>query len=210
MRLVRSTALAALLALPAPALAGMLLGVRTGAAFPGGEAIPGTSATDLVSVGVPLTLDLGLAFERQVMIGAYARIAPAALAGAARDACAAIAVSCSAFDFAAGGQLQWRLPQGDFEPWIGAGLGYEVLAVGSAQGAAKADVSYSGWEVPFSLGVDVRTAPRFTIGAYGQLVIGRFERLRIDAGGTRTVTQIADARAHQWIEVGVRGAFDLF
>jgi hypothetical protein len=209
--LVRRAALAAtLVALPAPALAGMLLGVRAGVGFPGGDGVPGTKVTDLVALDIPVTLDLGLAFEKQVMVGAYVRFAPAALSTQLREACGAIAASCGAFDVAAGGQLQWRLPQGDFEPWIGAGIGYEALVVGTPVGAAKANVFYLGWEVPISLGVDFRTTSRFTVGAYGQLTVGRFERLRVDSGGTTTVTDVADAKAHQWIEVGVRGAFDLF
>lgn len=211
MRLLRSAVLAAaLLAPPAPAAAGMLLGVRAGAGFPGGAAVPGTDLTDLVAVGVPVTLDLGLAFEKQVMVGAYLRVAPTALAKAAREACAAAALACRTFDLGAGGQLQWRLPQGAFEPWIGAGIGYEMLAVETPQGAEKANVLYEGWEVPISLGVDFRTASRFTIGAYGQLTVGRFEKLRVKASGTTTESDVPDAAAHQWIEVGVRAAFDLF
>jgi len=99
---------------------GWELGARVGFALPLGD-INGT-----LQGALPLWIDFGRRFSRQLTLGVYGRVAVMFPAGA------------SGFILAGGGEGQYHLAQPilGLDPWLGAGIGYENETV-SPPGASS-------------------------------------------------------------------------
>src|SRR6187549_3644587 len=115
---------------------GLALGLRVGYGIPLGDTggVTGKAATpvglhDVVFGMVPLWFDVGYRFTPAVYAGTFFQYS-FAFVNDQRNAGCNQGVSCSAHDMAFGASLHYHAqPQGIFDPWLGAGVGYEVLTV---------------------------------------------------------------------------------
>jgi hypothetical protein len=114
---------------------------------------------------------------------------------------------CTAKDMAFGvGAAYHILPEGSFDPWIGASFGYEILS-NSAKGG---DLSVKGLQfVNLQLGGDFLTSPGLRVGPVVNVAVGKFSSYSISAGGASLDGDLDDAQLHEWITLGVRGQFTL-
>jgi opacity protein-like surface antigen len=223
---MRNPLLAALaaLALLAPALAraeeatpllesGPIFALRVGYGVPSGEteaAGAGHPLSALVEAKVPLGFELGYRLSRRFWVELHFDFAPAKPAAAL----CADGASCSATDARVGAQLQLRLvPGGWIDPWIGAGVGAEVLKVAGREPTSGAHVewTWAGVEVPFvEAGADVAVSERIGVGPWASLTLARYtsESVKVESGAA--VGAGIHARAsHGWLAGGLQATLRL-
>lgn len=192
---------------PAPSRAeptptGLRLGLRTGMALPIGDAFVSSGAlSDTIRASVPLRIDVGLRIQRHFYVGAAGQLAPVLPNGCPTG------TSCSGTDARFGVLVGYHLlPSATIDPWIAAGMGFEVLSMSRSSGGASVDISARGFELlDLELGADVRPNSFFRIGPVISTSIGRYARVAVNGATTSDF----DTATHAWLVFGVRGAFDL-
>jgi hypothetical protein len=197
---------------PAAATAGPFFGVRAGLALPYGDvAQGGPRVEDLVERKIPLGLELGYRFNGRIWGELFFDLAPAT---AASDLCAP-GIECSASDFRIGLAFLLRMaPRAFLDPWLGAGVGVEVLNVegrNAAAGGVPYEWSWFGFELPFvEAGLDLAVTSRFTLGPWVSATIARFTSDSARASGSDTATgSIADRARHGWYSGGIKATLHL-
>jgi hypothetical protein len=197
---------------PAAASAGPFFGLRAGIALPYGDvAQDGPRVEDLVDRKFPLGLELGYRFHQRIWGELFFDLAPAS---ATSELCAGGA-ECSASDFRVGIAFLVRLaPRAFLDPWLGAGVGIEVLNVegrNAAAGGAPYEWSWFGLELPFvEAGVDVAVTTRLAIGPWISATLARFTSDSARASGGDTVSGAVASRAwHGWYSGGIKATLHL-
>jgi hypothetical protein len=156
---------------------------------------------------VPIWIDGGYRFSPQWFAGLYLMYAPGFLGGALQRQCEN-GRSCSVFDVRAGAELQYHLaPQGPWDPWLGAGLGYEWLRVGaSATGVSSTEQWASGFELAnLQAGLDVPVGARVSVGPFAALTTAVYSwNDSLPSSNT-----FGGPALHAWVVLGVRGTVDL-
>jgi hypothetical protein len=225
-KLVAAAVVAVLTFLAAPARAeekGFTLGLRTAYALPLGTAGDGADLNELTSGAVPVQIELGYRLTRNVLAGAYFAWGYAMVADEAKSALAADGAT------GIGGHAVQRvgvqaiysfMPGAKLAPWAGLGVGYEWARYASAElrsatGTADTEVGLRGFEALLQVGGDLRVAPKFTIGPFATLNVGRFEShvASVDETsgtfpGGDSSQEVSDKGFHEWIQLGVKGTFD--
>ena len=153
---------------------------------------------------VPLWFDVGYRFGPQWFGGVFLAYAPGIPGDALHAACGNGATGCSPDDFRAGLEVQFHvLPEGHWDPWLGAGLGYEWLHVGF--GAGTKALWASGFEVVnLQAGLDARLSSRVALGPFVALTAAEYGwNDPLPSSNTFDSTAL-----HGWFVVGVRVVFD--
>lgn len=188
---------------------GVEIGLRAGYALPLGDAESGSSMSDAFSGMVPLQLDLGYRVNGNWFAGAYFQYGFAFV----KDGCAGSGVSCSASDLRFGIQAQYHvMPTAAFDPWVGLGIGYEILHISLSDDAsgASGSESLSGLEFAnLSIGGDYHLSPTFSVGPVIQLTVAQYMNASISAGDTDVSGSIDNKGMHMWLSFGLRGVFDV-
>ena len=188
------------------------LGLRLGYAVPSGkidgdstvlgESHPGTKLSDLVTGQVPIWLDVGYMVTPNVLLGVYGQYG----FGSLKDC--PDGVSCSAHDLRIGVQAQYHFtPFESVDPWLGAGFGYESLAL-SASGGGRTfvDGSITGWEfLNLQGGVDFQVANAITIGPFLSFSLDQFTSAKSNGNSD----DIDPTALHEWITFGAKGTFGI-
>lgn len=205
-RVAWSLAVAAALILARPGAArageesGLGLGARVGYGIPLGGAMAGVSLNDVVSGLAPFQLDGWWRFDPSWRLGLWARSGFTPVAGASCPAGA----SCSAQNLGLGAQVGYTFA-GAPRPWIGAGLGWEWQTLTVTLAGNRNVLHLLGVEfLDLQGGVDWRLSRAFALGPFASLDLGRY--VTASAGG---VTASLSGALHAWLQVGVRGTFDL-
>jgi hypothetical protein len=199
-----AVAAAAVLALAGPARGGVesgpSLGVRVGYGIPLGDAMAGVSLGDVVSGQIPLQLDAMWRLDRSWSLGVYFQYGFATLAGAFCPAGA----TCSGQNLRLGAQAAYAFAGGGTGPWIGAGLGAEWQRAAVTTGGVENDLRLFGFEfLNLQAGWDFRPSPGLSLGPFAAFTMGQYGTAA--SGGA---TQSLSTALHEWIQLGVRGAFD--
>lgn len=207
-----------LVALAAPALAqepdasgetGLVLGARVGGGRAFGElAQDGVAVRDVIEAKLPIWLELGYRFGPRLHGGLYFEIAPASV----RSEFCTEGVSCSATDVRFGVAVRIHLaPRALLDPWIGVGVGIEVLKAQLSDADPLAppgrnELTWTGFELPLvEGGVDVRISRRFSLGPYVSGSFGQFTSLTVEpSGGASTSGEIDGRGNHGWLQVGLK------
>jgi hypothetical protein len=154
---------------------------------------------------VPLWFDVGYRFGPRWFGGVFLAYAPGVPGDALFNACSgAGATGCSPDDFRAGLEVQFHLlPEGHWDPWLGAGLGYEWLHVGF--GAGTKPLWASGFELlNLQAGLDARLSSRVALGPFVALTAAEYSwNDPLPSSNTFDSTAL-----HGWFVVGVRVVFD--
>ncbi len=181
-------------------LTGLSLGARVGYGIPMGDARASISLGDVVSGQVPVQLDATWRFDRSWRLGLYVQYGFASVAGAFCPAGA----SCSGQNFRLGAQTAYAFEAGDSSPWVGAGLGLEWQSASVSTGAVKNEIRLFGFEIlNLQAGWDFRPAAGFSVGPFASFSLGQYQTAT--SGG---VSENLATALHEWLELGVRGAFD--
>jgi hypothetical protein len=204
---------------PAVASAQVSVGARIGLALPMGDQSSGAAMSDVISVALPLQVDLMLQAAPQLGIGAYLGYAFAASASNQKDFCDFYGFTCSNRVLRFGVKGEYALNEavvgGGFAPYLGASLGYEK---GSTKLEAAGDwmkTWASGWELGLEAGANMKSSETMTLGAFVNLSFGKYGKSGTDCSNNAISIfcgldgDITDTAMHEWLTVGVRGAFGL-
>jgi hypothetical protein len=176
----------------------------------------GASGDDLGNIfsgQIPIWIDAGYRATPHLYGGAFFQYGVAFLA----DKLTSVAMcnngmSCSGNDILVGVDFHYHFsPQETFDPWIGAGIGYEWLNVNLSQGSASASIQTKGWQfLNLQLGGDYKVSPEFGIGPFVMLSLGQFDTASLSGNsGTNQSNSISNQALHEWFTIGARGAFDI-
>jgi outer membrane protein W len=183
----------------------LFLGLRLGFGLPMGDTT-GDEVPVKFSNKIPIWIDLGYKFTPSLMVGLYGQYAFAGI-----DQCFSNA-ECSAHVMRFGVQAQYEFsPQAKFDPWLGLGIGYEI-AGGTISVAEQGEASFElkGFEfVNLQAGADFKVAPSVGIGPFVSFSVGRYASGEVSDGGATRSGGITHKTMHEWLVLGIRGAFTL-
>jgi hypothetical protein len=93
------------------------------------------------------------------------------------------------------------LPGDDYDPWVGIGVGYEILNLNLYPGSGSA--SLRGFEVPnVQFGVDIRATDNLSAGPFITFALAEY------TSASGYAVSGVDKKLHQWLIFGVRAVFD--
>jgi len=156
---------------------------------------------------LPLWLDVGYRLNRNVLIGAYFQYG---FFFVSSSFCRPPLESCSGHDIRTGAQAHFHLrPEASVDPWLGAGLGYEVATLtanGSENSASRANGGFEFFHAEF--GIDFPT-DRFRFGPFISASFGEYrtESIQNPAGPSR-MYEIPSTGTHAFILLGGRAQYD--
>jgi outer membrane protein W len=193
---------------PQPVNPGFGASLRLGYGIPAGAVADGGQDLSAVFSGtLPIQLDVGYRFTPSFSAALFGSYAFGFTSSQLQDVCRGQGIDCTTHDTRLGIEGFFHLmPGNQVDPWFGIGVGYEwATFTGSASGAS-ADATFKGFEfVNLQLGADWLVAKDFGIGPFVQVTFGEYSTL--EAGGTST--DITSKSMHEWIQLGVRGTFNL-
>ncbi len=203
------------------------LGGRVGYALPFGKVVKDLELGDLFTGAVPLQFDGWLRLFRATSVGLYAQIAPG-ISGKALDDCN----DCSVLGYRLGLQVARHFNPGEvFDPWIGAGIGYQAI-VASTRSTTKGitgsgnvvdvDVSYdrtftAAPELLVQAGLDIGGEP-LSFGPFVAASWARASKVKDEVNCTSfncSGSEVSyegdidgEVRASQyWFMFGIRGSY---
>jgi outer membrane protein W len=212
-------------ALAEPSASGIEVGARVGYEIPFGS-VSGSSTTtngnttvtqsgsdlgDAFNGGVPLTLDAGYRINPNVYVGGFATYGFLFVNTDKSPTCKVNGVSCSGHHVELGANLHYHVaPDSTFDPWVGIGFGYEWLTVSVSEGNQSIDGTLTGFQfVNVQAGGDYKVAPNVGIGPFVMLAVGQFDSISVSSGSTSQSNDISNKALHEWLSIGVRGAYDI-
>jgi hypothetical protein len=181
---------------------GMQGGYRAGWAIPTGNIWKGSRFTQNLTGMIFLWGDGGYRPIPELMLGMYLG------AGYVVPDCAGD-TSCTAWDFRAGLQGQWRfMPFADFTPWIGVGAGWELYLLSSQRQLGESSLTLHGPELfHIQAGIDVwAPTARGHAGLFVAYSMGRFISASLSTDGEDIPVDL-EPDNHNWIFIGARGTF---
>jgi hypothetical protein len=207
MRKLAPSLLLAILFVPSLAAAQLSLGPRTGFAFPLGEVRDGEPLSDHFTGQIPFQIDVGYRITPALTIGGYVSVAPGVASREFKRACDAEGADCTMSGLRYGLQLDYRFIGVSPSPWIGAGIGWErVRLTREVVDGDSMEYQLKGTEfLNLQGGVEWKTGRLFSIGPFAMLSVGRYSRVSLDG----ETDEIEDETMHGWLQLGVRGRFDL-
>jgi outer membrane protein W len=184
----------------------------------GTTAISSNHLSDDYTGMVPISIDLGYRINPAIYVGVFAQYGFVSFNHGTNPACLD-GFDCSAHDIRFGLDLHYHfLADVGFDPWIGAGVGYEMLdfsASGSVRGQAiREDGNIRGFEfLNLQAGDDFHVTPHLVVGPFIAFSLGRFSSYSLDitsAGVSQSPSGDLRKRGiHEWLTIGVRGQYGL-
>jgi outer membrane protein W len=192
------------------------VGLRLGVGFPLGH--EGTTASDTsndklsddLKAIIPIAVDAGYRINPNVYLGLLLQYGFGIVDTNSSNGCGDSGVSCSGSDLRLGVDLHFHFAPGQsFDPWLGVGAGYEWLFLDVTAGG-EASLTATGFEFGnVQLGGDIPIAPNFAIGPFVSLSFGQYGNVSVSSGGTSMDMSITSKSFHEWLDIGVRGVYDI-
>lgn len=219
MRVVTAAALLAVAAsaeaaTPGPSTErGPVLSVRAGYGVPAGDTMrAGPAVSEVAERKFPLAFLVGYRLSPRFWALLAFEAAPATPAA---PLCAG-GTSCSAADVHLGAQLVLRLlPGRRVDPWLGAGVGVEVLSASGHDPASpspgRTRWSWAGIELPYvEAGADVALTDWIGLGPWASLTFARYTSDSVRVEGSDTVSGAIRGRTvHRWVAGGLQATLRL-
>jgi hypothetical protein len=159
---------------------------------------------ELVTVSIPLQLDVGVKLDRRFFVGAYAQYGWDLLQIGQCD----VGQACSLTGLRVGAEFLWTLEPEGASPWVGLGTGWEWLFTSYSSASFKTNLDVSGWEwVNLQAGYDVPVATGWKVGIFVSGSVGQFSQATVNSNGQGTNGTIPDMAVHGWLNLGVKGTF---
>jgi hypothetical protein len=209
--LAGATIVLAFLATPAPARAQVSLGARLGYGFGFGKVGGTLGMDDWLKDQIPIQVDALFRVNPRLALGAYFSHGFARPFGELRDICDLPDADCGGRVQRLGLQAQLRIAErGRYEPWAGAGIGYEWNRLDAPDVGGRVEVTYKGWEfLHLQGGVDYRVAPRLLVGPFLLFSLTQYGEGEVSGDFGRGDGPIDRTTMHEWLMLGIRGRFDL-
>ncbi len=189
---------------------GFQMAFRTGVAIPLGDLEKDNKMSDFTGPQVPIIIDLGGKIIPNLFLGGYLGISVGGAGGKLADLCDKASLSCTAIGARIGAQIQYHIiPDGKINPWIGYGIGYELLGVSGEKNNVKLSAATAGVEFAHLMaGADFRISRGFGIGPFVDFAIGSYSVATVETKVNGTTQKrdgdIKDTATHQWLMIGAR------
>jgi hypothetical protein len=156
----------------------------------------------------PIIADVGYRVNRRFYVGGYFQFAFLTTSG---DLCNG-AASCSSTgsDLRFGALVRYNFsPDARFDPWIGAGTGYEIMNLSITSGPSTTNASVRGFEFAnLQIGGDFHVLPELAIGPLVMMSIGQYASYDISRpGGGSTSGDFSQTALHEWVMFGARAEY---
>jgi len=174
------------------------LGLRLGYAFAMGSAQDGVKMSDGLSGQIPIWIDAGYMVTPNILLGLYGQYG-----FIQRKNCD----ECSGHDVRFGIQGQYHLaPAASLDPWLGVGVGYEILSASQTVEGVSISGSTKGFEfLNLQGGADFNVADALAVGPFVSFSLGQYSSFSSgDLSG-----DIDKKAMHEWLTIGVKGSFGL-
>jgi hypothetical protein len=171
----------------------------------------GAKLSDAVSGQIPIWVDAGYRILPSLYVGAFFQYGIAFIPSNSTTGCGASGVSCSGHDLMFGIDAHYHfLPGGQIDPWVGVGIGYESFGLSQSANGQSSTGSFSGFQfVNLQAGADYKVMSNFGIGPFVALSLGEYTNASTTFGGMTYSGSIQNTAMHEWLTLGVRGAYDL-
>jgi len=181
---------------------GFDIGLRLGYAIPMGGIAQGLNLSDIMSGAIPFVIEAALRITPNFSLGGLFQYAIAQTKNCDPGA------SCSASIWRVGLEGIYNFRTGNaFDPWMGLGVGYEQLSLSESGGAVSGDLEVHGWEfLTLQLGGEYRVGPNFALGPFGSFSLAQYSS---GSSGGGPSGDIMNTAMHEWLQLGVRGIFNL-
>ena len=183
------------------------LGLRLGYGLPFGSAEDGAKLKDGFSGQIPIWIDAGYMVTPNILVGLYGQYGFVSVKECRTGA------DCSAHDIRFGVQGQYHLsPAESIDPWLGLGIGYEILSESLSGGGSTADVSFKGFEfLNLQGGADFKVANALSVGPFLSFSLGQYSSEKISGFGAPIDRDgsVDKTALHEWLTLGVKGTFGL-
>jgi hypothetical protein len=171
---------------------GFMFGIRVGGAYAFGQA-KDTSLYTVMPGAFLFGGDVGYFFSPHFYLGAYV-LYGVGIGSSSVDTCSNPDFSCKSnlVRFGVVGEYHF-LPTPTFDPWVGGGIGYEVVTLTAADqtgGGNDQTAGLLGFELVPRAGIDWKPGPSYGLGPYVEVPLGHYWF------DTFTV--------HGWIMAGIR------
>jgi outer membrane protein W len=216
-----SVVLGAITLAASPALAegeggAVSLGARVGYGIPLGKGTddPNADLNKSIAGMVPLWLDAGYKFTPNIYVGAFFMYGLGFIPSDATG-CGQNGVSCSVHDIQFGVNAHYHfMPDQTIDPWVGVGLGYEILGVSVSNGSNSASASAKGFQFfNVQAGADYKVLPALGVGPFVSLSLGKYTSTSSDnttPGSPGSASgDIQNTAFHEWLILGIRGTYDI-
>ena len=176
---------------------GFAVGIRGALALPTGGLTADQTLSDSMAGQLPIWLEAGYWFTRNIYAGAYYQYAFGlnnCLAGA----------TCTSHGMRFGIEAIYNLaPAATFQPWGGLGFGYETLS----RVRSGDDTTAKGFELlNLQLGLDYAASKSFTIGPFASYqLFGKYTSFT--SGGVSN--DYSNTTGHSWLQVGLKAGYKL-
>ena len=216
-------AIASAVLLPATAKANFEFGARTGFGVPLGSLSEDADMSEAFVGQIPLWVDLGARITPRISLAGFFSLGIGIPGDAFDDICNAaeeMGSDCAqtTLDLRFGLQAQYHFAPELVgpDPWIGAGLGYEVAGWGYQieRDGEEREVTFGtgGFEfLNLQGGVDFRLSNTVALGPFGAFTLAQYGDFSIDCSGDCALIDtieggddIEDKAPHFWVFVGAR------
>jgi hypothetical protein len=207
---------------PAPLNArdsGFTLALRLGYGIPFGDTSANASGAaaplgDQLQGEIPIWIDVGYRFARSWFVGAYLQLGIGIVnkdKAAGGNLCNQPGVSCKGSDVRLGVEGTYSFSPGQsFNPWIGLGTGYEWVSLQGESSTGNGEFTFKGWEYfTLQVGGDFSLSRVFALGPYASFGLGQYSSSNVTLGSTTFSGDVANMKAHAWLQLGVKGTLNL-
>lgn len=207
--------------LPPEKDSGFTLALRLGFGIPFGDTSADSGAAtplgDQLQGQVPIWIDVGYRFAGSWFVGAYLQLGIGIVNTdkAAGGLCNQPGVSCKGSDVRLGVEGTYSFSPGQsFNPWIGLGTGYEWVNLQGESATGNGEFTFKGWEYFIvQVGGDFSLSKVFALGPYASFGLGQYSSADVTLASTTVSTtfsgDIANKKVHAWLQLGVKGTFNL-
>ena len=179
---------------------GITLGVRIGYSIPLGYTNDHL-LSDITSGALPAWVDAGYRFSPRFYAGAEFSYSPAFASTSSNSTCPSQPdIGCSGSQYRFGLDTAYHFePDRTFDPWVGLGLGVEILnfSATDSSGATVSSEALSGPLAHLGLGLDLHTNPLVDVGPFVDI-----------AGAEYTSSDASGNSLHWWLTFGVRATLN--
>ena len=158
---------------------------------------------EAIGVQFPLQLDVGYRFNRKFFVGVYAQYALGLLGSTLTCGSGA---SCYSYAGRVGGEFQFHpLGRVRIDPWVGVGVGYELVSLHGSDSSSSLTVTAQGWEFArVDGGVDFALSGVVRLGPFVGFSIAQFDSANASGSGGSISSSFTNKALHFWISIGVK------
>jgi hypothetical protein len=191
------------------------LGLGVGYGIPMGDAEKDEKLSDLYSAEIPIELEASYKFTHAISAGLYVGYGLGLVSSNELDG-GCVTGPCPKASDVYDSIASWRFGvQGEYEfgkvgpalPFAALRVGYVTETITMKDGGGTEKVN--GWEYLTLIGgADFEVAHGFAVGPFVSLALGQYTTAKAEGAESESIPS-AERAMHEWLTIGVRGAFTL-